>query len=451
MSASEDLETRLRSLSIDRTSPRGGTAAAKAAETRTSDVSQNAGQGPAPLRSVTPPLVPKPRRRLGRRLGGAGLVLLSTTLVLGLSLGERAPGFAQPAITEASRLWATARLRVEGAISGETPAFAPVSEVATAQGAASSETSALARAGDSVEAAPGAISGEVSGEVSGDASGGIANVAPTGPRVIGSGFVVAPTSVVLMSDIGGQVARVDVEVGTRLKTGDPVLHLDQSDAKLAVGLAHESYRLAKAQLRSARADFAAAEGPLQRLETLEARGVGKRAELEDARLDLAVRANAIAIAQSQVETARLTLERAERDLDKHILRAPFDAVVVALPAAPGMMVASGTSGGADEAGLMELMDISHLYVDVDVAERNIAAIGLDQSAEVRLDAFPERSFAAQVTMIDPRASREKATIRVRLRLEADDLIGVRPNMSAKATFINRTDRALAQLRLNGSN
>ncbi|GAB5434374.1 MAG: hypothetical protein EpisKO_37440 [Epibacterium sp.] len=100
---------------------------------------------------------------------------------------------------------------------------------------------------------------------------------------------------------------------------------------------------------------------------------------------------------------------------------------------------------------MELMDISHLYVDVDVAERNIAAIGLDQSAEVRLDAFPERSFAAQVTMIDPRASREKATIRVRLRLEADDLIGVRPNMSAKATFINRTDRALAQLRLNGSN
>lgn len=448
MSASEDLETRLRSLSIDRTSPRGGTAAAKAAETRASDVSQNAGQGPAPLRSVTPPpLVPKPRRRLGRRLGGAGLVLLSTTLVLGLSLGERAPGFAQPAITEASRLWATARLRVEAAISGETPAFAPVSEVATAQGAASSDTSALARTGDSVEAAPGAISGEVSG----DASGGIANVAPTGPRVIGSGFVVAPTSVVLMSDIGGQVARVDVEVGTRLKTGDPVLHLDQSDAKLAVGLAHESYRLAKAQLRSARADFAAAEGPLQRLETLEARGVGKRAELEDARLDLAVRANAIAIAQSQVETARLTLERAERDLDKHILRAPFDAVVVALPAAPGMMVASGTSGGADEAGLMELMDISHLYVDVDVAERNIAAIGLDQSAEVRLDAFPERSFAAQVTMIDPRASREKATIRVRLRLEADDLIGVRPNMSAKATFINRTDRALAQLRLNGSN
>ncbi|MDF9302121.1 efflux RND transporter periplasmic adaptor subunit [Tritonibacter mobilis] len=451
MSASEDLETRLRSLSIDRTSPRGGTAAAKAAETRASDVSQNAGQGPAPLRSVTPPLVPKPRRRLGRRLGGAGLVLLSTTLVLGLSLGERAPGFAQPAITEASRLWAAARLRVEAAISGETPAFAPVSEVATAQGAASSDTSALARAGDSVEAAPGAISGEVSGEVSGDASGGIANVAPTGPRVIGSGFVVAPTSVVLMSDIGGQVARVDVEVGTRLKTGDPVLHLDQSDAKLAVGLAHESYRLAKAQLRSARADFAAAEGPLQRLETLEARGVGKRAELEDARLDLAVRANAIAIAQSQVETARLTLERAERDLDKHILRAPFDAVVVALPAAPGMMVASGTSGGADEAGLMELMDISHLYVDVDVAERNIAAIGLDQGAEVRLDAFPERSFAAQVTMIDPRASREKATIRVRLRLEADDLIGVRPNMSAKATFINRTDRALAQLRLNGSN
>ena len=96
------------------------------------------------------------------------------------------------------------------------------------------------------------------------------------------------------------------------------------------------------------------------------------------------------------------------------------------------------------------MDVSHLYVDVDVAERNIAEIQIDQMADVRLDAFPDRSFSAQVTVIDPRASREKATIRVRLRLDAEDLIGVRPNMSAKTTFINLTDRALAQLRLNGS-
>ena len=407
MSVSEDLETRLRSLSIDR-----GSVKAPA-------------HGQPALSTV--PKQPKatPPRRIWRRVGGLLLLGVAGVVALTFAFPDRAPSFAAPAITKATRLWDTA----SGVFaSQERPADG--SQVTT-QPAAPAETTVLA---ETTPATP-----EVAKPI-----------AATGPRVIGSGFVVAPTSVVLMSDIGGQVELVDVEVGARLKAGDPVLRLEQSDAELAVGLAHEAFRLAQARLRSARADHAAAAAPLQRLETLEARGVGRRAELEDARLNLAVLTNSIAIAQSQVETARLTLQRAERDLEKHTLRAPFDAVVVDLPAAPGMMVSSGTNGGADEAGLMELMDVSHLYVDVDVAERNIAEIQIDQLADVRLDAFPDRSFSAQVSVIDPRASREKATIRVRLRLDDEDLIGVRPNMSAKATFINLTDRALAQLRLNGS-
>ncbi len=412
MSVSEDLETRLRSLSIDR------------------GIDKGAAQGPPSRTIVTARPQAKRPRHIWRRVGGGLLLGIAGVVTAAFAPGERAPSFAAPVIAEATRLWDAASEVLASQESAAIVTQAAAQNVA--QPATSRDTMALAEA-----ARPAPETAKP--------------VAATGPRVIGSGFVVAPTSVVLMSDIGGQVAQVEVEVGTRLKAGDPVVQLEQSDAELAVGLAHEAFRLAQARLRSARAAHAAAEAPLRRLETLEARGVGRRAELEDARLNLAVLSNGIAIAQSQVETARLTLQRAERDLEKHILRAPFDAVVVALPAAPGMMVSSGTSGGADEAGLMELMDVSHLYVDVDVAERNIAAIRRGQMAEIRLDAFPDRRLSAQVVAIDPRASREKATIRVRLKLDATDMADVRPNMSAKATFTNLSDRALAQLRINRSN
>jgi len=406
----EDLETRLRSLSIDRASDHASAASA-------------------------PPSAATTRRRSagGRRIWiwscAAGLLAAGGALVLSPPLKDRAMELAAPVLTRADAILDTtiAPEATQSAAQPATQATYQTTEQTTAQSTNPSATGA--------DPLPSASSPQMA----------------SGPRIIGSGFVVAPTSVTLMSEIGGRVARVEVAIGDRLEAGSPVLRLDDSDARLTLGLAREDMRLAQARLDSARAEHAAAAAPLQRLETLDARGVGRRAALEDARLQLASLAHGIAIARSQLETARLTLQRAERDLDKHVLRAPFDAVVVDLPAAPGMTVSSGTSGGADEAGLMQLMDIRQLYVDVDVAERNIAAIRREQLAEIRLDAFPDRSLGAQVVAIDPRASREKATIRVRLKLDATDLAGVRPNMSAKATFTNLSDRALAQLQINGSN
>ncbi|MCG7622236.1 efflux RND transporter periplasmic adaptor subunit [Epibacterium sp. Ofav1-8] len=400
MSNPDDLETRLRSLSIDRADAAPRTASGSGSERR--------GRRSAPF-----------------WVYGLGLVLLAggSALYLSPALQDRAITLAAPLLEPAKKL-----------LDQADPDQADPATPATGAEPPAAERHARASADDDTASA----------------SAAPPKPAP-GPRIVGSGFVVAPTSVILMSEIGGRVDSVDVTIGSRLDAGTPVLRLEDGNARLALDLAREDMRLAQARLDSARADHAAAAAPLRRLETLEARGIGKRAELEDAQLQLASLGHDISIARSQLETARLTLQRAQSDLEKHVLRAPFDAVVVDLPAAPGMTVSSGINGGADEAGLMELMDVSQLYVDVDVSERNIATIRRDQIAEVRLDAFPDRILAAQVSAIDPRASREKATIRVRLKLDTTDLDGVRPNMSAKATFTNLTDRALAQLRINGSN
>ena len=90
MSVSEDLETRLRSLSID----------------RGSDKAHAHGQ---PALS-TVPTQPKatPPRRIWRRVGGLLLLGVAGVVALTLAFPDRAPSFAAPAITKATRLWDTA-------------------------------------------------------------------------------------------------------------------------------------------------------------------------------------------------------------------------------------------------------------------------------------------------------------------------------------------------------
>ncbi|WP_165390151.1 efflux RND transporter periplasmic adaptor subunit [Thalassococcus sp. S3] len=254
------------------------------------------------------------------------------------------------------------------------------------------------------------------------------------PNIVGSGHVIAPKEVVVQSEIPGRVDRLGVDIGDIVRKGDVVAWLDATEAELALEIAQSDVELARSEVNLARAELAAAEGPIARLETLVDRGTASSAQLSDARLSAQHLAQAIAVAQRKLDTAQLRVAQARATLDRHVLRAPFDAVVVERPAAPGMLLSSGEDGGADAAGLMTLMDVSEMFIDVDVAERNIAGIRADMPAEAQLDAYPDRKLDARVVSINPRASREKGTVTVRLKLETADLTGVLANMAAKVTF-----------------
>jgi HlyD family secretion protein len=56
-------------------------------------------------------------------------------------------------------------------------------------------------------------------------------------------------------------------------------------------------------------------------------------------------------------------------------------------------------------------------------------------ATVVLDAYPERTFEARVVKIYPEADRQKGTLKVEVKILKPDLAIVRPEMSAKITFM----------------
>jgi HlyD family secretion protein len=101
-----------------------------------------------------------------------------------------------------------------------------------------------------------------------------------------------------------------------------------------------------------------------------------------------------------INAAQLSLERAQDDLAKTTLLAPFDGVISDVKVKEGTPVSSSTT-------LLTLLDDAKMEMTAQIDETQIPQILLGQTATVHLDALPGQSFEGQVTHIAPAARREQ--------------------------------------------
>ena len=131
----------------------------------------------------------------------------------------------------------------------------------------------------------------------------------------------------LGAEIAARIAAIAVEVGQTVPRGAVVVQLDDADAKLAVAQA-------EAALNSARARLALAEGQLAR-----ARDLQKQEFISSEALSQ--RETETAVVGAEVATAEAALRSARRMLEKTVVRAPFDGVVMARPGQVGEIAQPG--------------------------------------------------------------------------------------------------------------
>ncbi|MCP9926509.1 efflux RND transporter periplasmic adaptor subunit [Cyanobium sp. CH-040] len=189
----------------------------------------------------------------------------------------------------------------------------------------------------------------------------------------------------------GVLEELLVEEGDVVRRGQPLARMDAGDL-------NERLSELKAQLRSAEAQLARSRSELERNERL----FRERAiSLSDYN---AVRST-YEVDLAAVQAARQRLEARRVEQQELIVRAPFDGVISQRFADPGSFVTPTTTAsataGATSSSIVELSQ--GLEVVAKVPESDIGRISVGQPAQVRVDAFPERSFAARVRRITPRA------------------------------------------------
>ncbi len=257
--------------------------------------------------------------------------------------------------------------------------------------------------------------------------------------VVTSGRVLPVTEAALGLPAGSTVERVPVDEGDRVAENEVLLVADTDEAQAALEQARA--RVARAQarlrqveqagsalaaerLRQARLAAEQAEQDLARAERLAEAGAVPRTDVEQAQLarDLAqsrVEAAAVELAEtaprgSEAELAAAELAEAEAAvaaakarLEQLVVRAPADGTVVDRRVDPGTAVQPG------QAALTFVADgPTRLVVEPD--EANLALIDVGQPATASTEAFPERTFDAEVSWIAPAVDPDRGTVEVRL-------------------------------------
>ncbi|MDP2208377.1 MAG: efflux RND transporter periplasmic adaptor subunit [Bacteroidota bacterium] len=113
---------------------------------------------------------------------------------------------------------------------------------------------------------------------------------------------------------------------------------------------------------------------------------------------------------------------------------PISGTVLAKSIQEGDYVDEGTV-------LYQLADLSNVWIYLDVYEKDINELKLNQSVKITSEAYPNEIFTGKVTFIDPTINPETRTIRVRTAFKNPNG-KLKPQMYVKATILETTKKAL---------
>ncbi len=250
-----------------------------------------------------------------------------------------------------------------------------------------------------------------------------------------TGYVTARRQATVSAKVTGQVTDVLIEEGQRVQAGEVLARLDDSDAQAQLDLARAQRAAARARLADLRLLLAQARRDDQRQRDLLARKLTSQQAADDARTLAETRNAALVTQQREVEVAERGVEVAQVGLDNTVIRAPFSGVITVKAAQPGEIVSPFSAGGGyTRTGIGTIVDMDSLEIEVEVNEAYIGRVQPDQPVQTTLNAYPDWKIPGKVIAIIPAADRSKATVKVRLSLDAKDARIV-PDMGARVAFL----------------
>lgn len=249
-----------------------------------------------------------------------------------------------------------------------------------------------------------------------------------------SGFVVARRKATIAAEITGKVVEVLIEEGMVVQAGQVVARLDSVLAEKDLALAQSRVQSAEAAIAMIQADLEDASRILTRTQSLSQKSFASEADLTKSQARVGVLTAQLRQSRAQLETARLDAQRNAAVLDKHAVRAPFNGVVVDRSAQPGEMISPMSAGGYTRTGICTIVDMDSIEIEVDVNEAFIGRVKANGHVNAVLDAYPDWTIPASVIAIVPTANREKATVKVRIRVKDKDP-RILPDMAVKVTFL----------------
>ncbi|HXR06942.1 MAG TPA: efflux RND transporter periplasmic adaptor subunit [Candidatus Acidoferrum sp.] len=254
-----------------------------------------------------------------------------------------------------------------------------------------------------------------------------------------SGYVTARRQATVSAKVTGKVVEVDIEEGLKVKEGQVLAKLDDSNIRTSLDLAQAQLDSTRLTLEETRAQLKQADLAFQRTTALAKAQVASQADLETAESDAMTLRARVKRQEADITAAQRQIALWQQQIEDMIIRAPFDGVVTTKNAQPGEMISPISAGGGfTRTGIGTVVDMNSLEIELDVNESYINRVEPAQPAEAALDAYPDWKIPCKVIAIIPTADRQKATVKVRVGFDKLDP-RILPDMAVKVAFRETAD------------
>src|SRR5260370_30621363 len=213
------------------------------------------------------------------------------------------------------------------------------------------------------------------------------------------GDLAAVHQVNVTSDLSGRITDILFTAGSEVKAGSPLVQLFDGPEQ--------------GDLASFKAQATGAQLALDRAKQLAARQFGPQATA--------------ASAQATYDQANAGIAKTEAIISQKLVRAPF-AVELGVPHVSFRQhFTAGTQ-------IVTLTDLSVLYANFTVTEKDSAALKVGQTVRVMVDAYPGRNFEGKINAIEPQVATDTRNIRVQATIENPEHI-LKPGMFTTTTVV----------------
>ena len=250
-----------------------------------------------------------------------------------------------------------------------------------------------------------------------------------------TGYVVARRQATVSSKLTGKVVDLNIEEGQRVKDGQVLARIDDSNVRAQLNLSLAQLESSRSVLDEARVLFLDAERQRSRARELGERKLVSQQAIDTAEANHDQAEVRVTSAERGVTVAERSVSLYRQQMDDAIVRAPFAGVITVKNAQLGEMISPLSAGGAGtRTGIGTLVDMDSLEIEVDVNESFINRVQPNQPVQATLNAYPDWKIPAQVIAVIPAADRSKATVKVRIALKVQDP-RVLPDMGVRVSFL----------------
>ncbi len=213
------------------------------------------------------------------------------------------------------------------------------------------------------------------------------------------GDLAAVHQVNVTTDVSGRITDIMFTAGSSVKAGSELVQLFDAPEQ--------------GDLASFKAQAIGAQLALDRAKQLAARQFGPQSTVD--------------AAQATYDQANAGIAKTEAIISQKMVRAPFDGELGVRHVEVGQFLTAGTQ-------IVSLTDLSQLYNNFTVTEKDSAALKVGQTVRVAVDAYPGRSFAGTINVIEPQVAADTRNVRVQATLDNPEHI-LKPGMFATTTVV----------------